>query len=182
MAKSFTVLDNSFELNYFFKTDPIGALLSGVGYFPVLVGSVEDMVNKLIAKVKSDKIEALLISGHGYPGAQAVGCGRGKVASDTGDKTLKYDIGANGGYELAGNAKKHLSRLRNKFTNGAVITLGGCNVAKGEEGKKLLSLISYETGTCVEACDESQSLVTPGWEGNVIRCYHDKFWVVKAKW
>lgn len=179
MPERFTILDNSFEINFLFKTSTIGALLSGVGYSPITVGSVEDMVNKPIAKVKSDKIEALLMSGHGYPGAQAVGCGR-RLNNDDGKKSLRYE--ANGYDELPGGVKKHLRRLRTKFTNDAVTTLGGCNVAKGDEGKKLLSLISYETDTFVEACDETQRLAIPGWEGNVIRCYRDTHWVAKAKW
>ena len=177
MAKSFTVLDNSLGLNYFYKTNLIGALTSGVGYLPILVGSVEDMVNKLIAKAGSEKIEKLLISGHGSPGKQAVGCGR-NISNDSGDKSLQYDTID---FQLMGDAKKYLHRLRSIFTNDAVISLGGCNVAK-DDGTKLLSLISYETDTFVEAGDAAQNLILPGWEGNVIRCYRDTYWVALSKW
>lgn len=181
MAKSFTVIDNSWDpVMLITRMSPL-ATATLTGLFPIAVGSVEEMVNKLIAEAGSEQIESLLIIGHGYPGAQGVGCAR-KVSDNTGDKSLKFDLGEDGYRQLLGSAKKHLRRLRGKFTHNAVIALGGCKVAKDEEGRKLLSLISYETNTFVEAGDENQKPLVPGWEGNVIRCYRDTHWIAKAKW
>lgn len=180
MAKSFTVVDNSWDFALMFtKWTGAGQIYLGFSY--ISVGSVEEMVNKLIARAGSEQIESLFIVGHGGPGRQGVGCGRG-TGDDDGDKSLKYDLGASGYHELLGGAKKHLRRLRSKFTDDAVVALGGCSVAQGDAGKKLLSLISFETNTFVEAGDQDQSPLLPGWEGNVVRCYQNTHWVAKSKW
>jgi hypothetical protein len=180
MAKSFTVIDNSWDLTSTVTRWSPWAKITLTGFFPITVGSVEEMVVRLIAEAGSENIESLLILGHGYSGAQGIGCGR-DVRNDNGNKSLKYDLGESGYHELSGDAKKHLRRLRGKFTNDAVISLGGCETAKGDEGKKLLSLVSFETNTYVEAGDENQRPLVPGWEGNVIRCYRNTHWVAKTK-
>jgi hypothetical protein len=181
MAKAFTVIDNSWNFTLMAaRLSPI-ATITLTGFFPIKVGSVEEMVNSLIAEADPGEIESLLVVGHGYEGAQGIGCG-GSVRNDSGDKSLKFDIGETGYYELTGGAKKHLHRLRSRFEKDAVISLGGCKVAKGEEGRKLLSLISYETNTIVEASEDNQNPIMPGWEGNVLRCYHNAYWVSKSKY
>ena len=76
MAKSFTVVDNSWDFALMYtRWTAAGKIYLDFSY--LLVGSVEEMVNKLIARAGSEQIESLFIVGHGGPGRQGVGCGRG---------------------------------------------------------------------------------------------------------
>ena len=139
--------------------------------------SVNDMVSKVIARCEGKKIQHLYVIGHAAPGDQSVGAGQ--AVDTTGQKALTIDEGKG---KLFGDAETHLARLRGKFAPEAVVTLGGCEVAKGEKGKALLRRISTVLGNVrVEGGDTLQNAL-PGMEGNVIRCMGNTCWVESAAW
>jgi hypothetical protein len=132
----------------------------------ILVVSVQDMVDKVIARVGSNTIRNLFIGGHGYSGWQAVGCGpRG---DSSGDLSLQIDSAT--GRMKGTNTEHHLSRLRSKFSSDGVVTLGGCQTGRGADGKALLLELSRILGVPVEAGTANQRPFVPGMEGSVKRC------------
>jgi hypothetical protein len=139
--------------------------------------SVNDMVTKVIAEAGSKQIKHLYIIGHAAPGDQSVGAGQS--VDPSGDKALTIDTGTG---QLVGRAETELLRLSGKFAPEAVITLGGCNVAKGEQGKALLKRISKLLGNVRVQGSDSTQRPLPGMEGNVIRCQGDTCWVQSANW
>jgi hypothetical protein len=84
--------------------------------------------------------------------------------------------------KLVGDAETQLARLRGRFAPEAVVTLGGCEVAKGDKGKALLRRISTVLGNVrVEGGDAEQNAL-PGMEGNVVRCMGNTCWVQATAW
>jgi hypothetical protein len=85
---------------------------------------------------------------------------------------------------LRGVAHGELQRLRGRFTEHAVVTLGGCNVAANEDGidgRELLKTVSWLLGgVAVQGADEYQTPVLPGMEGNVWRARGKSCRIVSA--
>ena len=136
------------------------------------VWSVMDMITKAtgLAAQADAKIQNLYINGHGAPGFQAVGSGRG---SDTiGDRSLQIDQ-ANYPQLLGVAAWAGLGTLTDYMADDAMVTLSGCQVAAGPNGKALLRAIAAVIGTWVQACDAKQYAWIPGWEGNLYKCSPD---------
>jgi hypothetical protein len=141
------------------------------------VTSVRDMAIKVIARAGAAKIRSLYVVGHASPGNQSVGAG--KIADATGMRSLVLDPATG---KLAGAGEGELARLRGRFAPKAVVTLGGCEVAKGPGGIALLRRISAVLGDVrVQGGDRLQRLL-PGMEGNVIRCLGAVCWVQSAAW
>jgi hypothetical protein len=139
------------------------------------VTSVNAMVTKVLARCQGKPIRTLEIVGHAAPGSQSVGAGQ---ASDrTGAKVLEIRMATG---TLLGDAETQLLRLRGKFAPEAVITLGGCEVAQGPQGKALLQRISTLLGNIAVQGSEHEQNPLPGMEGNVIRCKGNSCWVVQA--
>jgi hypothetical protein len=158
--------DNGFDwLNAFFRPGNLN------------VTSVNDMVTKVLAQSGGRPIRSLYIIGHAAPGDQSVGAGQ--AVDSTGTKTLVIDPSTG---QLAGNAEAELARLVGHFAPGAVVTLGGCEVAKGSAGQALLQRVSTVLGGIpVDGGDRLQRL-TPGMEGNVIRCEGQTCRVYSKAW
>jgi hypothetical protein len=129
------------------------------------VRGVLDMVSQTRAASDSQGgfISALYINGHGRPGYQAVGSGTG--SDDSGDYSLQTDDKGN----LIGAASYALANLITYFTDDAMITLSGCEVAAGWQGKFLLRAVAQATGVWVQAADAKQFAWIPGWEGSVYK-------------
>jgi hypothetical protein len=104
------------------------------------VGEIEprgvwDMISKIMKRAGDEKIRTLQIHGHGQPGYQDVAFSakvdlqgnRGLLTDDEGD--------------LVGEGQ-YLFRLGPYFHPKSRIYLGGCHVARGDEGARLLRAIS----------------------------------------
>jgi len=139
------------------------------------VTSVSDMVTKVIAEAGSNQIRHLEIVGHAAPGDQSVGAGQ--AVDLTGNKSLTLDTSTG---KLYGKAEEQLLRLSSKFAPEAVITLGGCEVAKGEKGKALLKRISVLLGNVRVQGSEHTQYAKDGMEGTVIRCMGETCWVQQS--
>jgi hypothetical protein len=127
----------------------------------VTITSINDMVEKIISKASEEgglnTIYRLNIRGHGAEGAQAVGGGIDRIPGkylDTSVLTEYSDI---------------LGRLRPYFRKDAVVTLHGCEVAKGETGSIFLKKFSVILGVSVQAGENPQYPLF-GLEGQVKRC------------
>lgn len=139
------------------------------------VVSVKDMVAKVIAECNGRLIRRLCIIGHGSPGCQSVGCG---MRWDwTGRRALLVD---KTNRQLVGEAATELARLAGKFAPEAIVTLGGCEVARGSYGKALLRGVSRALGGVI--VQASEAMQTPVWalKGTVIRCKDDTCWVAQT--
>jgi hypothetical protein len=148
----------------------------------IYITSVAGLVDKALAEEtkKGKKIDEMFIIGHGAPGWQGVGAGKGETADPNGEKSLEVDDATG---KLKGAAETQLNRLKGHFAPGAVVTLGGCEVAKGTEGQKLLRAVSKALGGVpVQGGDVAQHSISPGSEGNVIRCNDATCWVQSAAW
>jgi hypothetical protein len=143
------------------------------------VSSVSDMVTKVLHLLDADtisrkKIRSLAVCGHGGPGIQGCGCGHDPDINGYRALMAKGD-----GDGLKGNADNELSWLYGEFAPDAVVMLDGCRVAANTtwhdgsgpyDGKLLLKAISRALGgVWVEGSEYKQNL-TPGMEGNCIRC------------
>jgi hypothetical protein len=120
---------------------------------PIYVKSVPEMVSKLWSRAMGiynpqlrvpgiGVIDTLFIGGHGSSGDQSVGSGSGSDL--TGTKCLR-----GGGGTLGGVAASVLPALTPLFSPGAVVTLGGCEVADGVKGRNLLMAVSKALGGIV---------------------------------
>ena len=132
----------------------------------ILVVSVQDMVDKVIARVGSNKIRSLFIGGHGAPGYQSIGAGPGWDTS--GERSLQID--STTGRLTGSTTEHHLLRLSSKFASKGVVTLGGCRTGNGTAGQTLLLELSRVFGVPVEAGTANQRPFVPGMEGSVSRC------------
>src|SRR5262245_50249967 len=105
----------------------------------IRVDNVRDMCQKIrhLWASKPDNIESLSIDGHGKPGFQAVGAGDG--ADNTGEKALF--VNPTVPQLLWGPASTLFPSMRDMFDSDAVVSLIGCQVAKGEKGLQLLKAV-----------------------------------------
>jgi hypothetical protein len=102
------------------------------------VTSVKDMVNKVLASLKpNEKIQRLVIYGHGQPGVVGLGDGMG------------WETGKHINSDTAW--QNELKRLKGKFTEDGEIFLGGCNTGANEEGSNKLKEVADVTGVTVKA-------------------------------
>jgi len=134
----------------------------------VQVTSVPDMVTKVLAAAGSDKIERLILYGHAFHGAQAVGCGPAINLKSTTNDFLA--VSASTG-TLTNGAEHDLARLVPQLAPNARVSLGGCNIAAPPDGQALLIRISTALGgITVEGGTWTQTSLFPGYEGPVVRC------------
>lgn len=147
----------------------------------IYITSVTSLVNRALHATKDGKrIDEMFIIGHGSPGWQGVGAGKGEEDDPDGRKSLEVDAATD---NLKGTAEAQLNRLKGKFAPAAVVTLGGCEVAEGAEGQELLRAVSKALGgVLVQGGDATQHAISPGSEGNVIRCNVATCWVHSAAW
>jgi hypothetical protein len=149
------------------------------------VSSVKDMVSQVLKTAGGNKIERLIIAGHGAPAFQSVGCGQ--KGDTSGDRSLQLS-GTKG--KLLGDAASAIPKLAGRFTNNGIVTLSGCQVA-GEEthyysgvavpvhGPDLLRAVSRALGgISVEAGTFYQNTLSLIPLGNLIRCNDDSCKVV----
>ena len=143
-------------------SDIVGWLTSATTWNDIAVKSVRDMVDKVLARAKghggAGSIYRLNIYGHAGPGNQSVGSGRGSAPG----KTI-----------TATNVTKYrpiLSRLKPYFAADGMVTLHGCEVAKGKIGTSLLKSLSGIFGVPVQGGVKNQRPLIPGMEGDVKRC------------
>jgi hypothetical protein len=121
------------------------------------------MISKIIQKVGNKKIRTLQIHGHGCPGEQGVAYS--STADSTGTRYLMCDSRG----DLMGEGY-YMKLLGPYFLPKGRIYLGGCNVAVGPEGARLLKAISKavrRTGVPVYtfASESWQNPWLPGYEG-----------------
>jgi hypothetical protein len=137
----------------------------------IKVWSVLDMINKAmsVASKRAAKIKNLYINGHGAPGYQSVGAGT-KWDSD-GEKSLQVEQDGSNWGQLKGVASwAGLGMLSEHLADDAVVTLSGCEVAAGGQGKALLRAVATTMSVWVQAADAKQFAWIPGWEGRVWKC------------
>lgn len=102
------------------------------------VTSVKDMVDKVINSLKpNEKIQRLVIYGHGQPGVVGIGDGMGWQTG----KHINSDTAW----------QNELKRLKGKFTDDGEIFLGGCNTGANEAGSNKLKEVADVTGVTVKA-------------------------------
>lgn len=102
------------------------------------VTSVKDMVDQAIASLKpNEKIQKLVIYGHGTDGVVGTGDGMG------------WQTGKHINSDTAWQAE--LRRLRPYFAPGAEIFLGGCNTGANQKGADKLKEVADVTGVTVKA-------------------------------
>jgi hypothetical protein len=124
------------------------------------------MVDKVLARIDTNKIANMFIAGHGAPGYQSVGSGANWET--TGTKSLQVDSSTG---LLMGSAGKSLNRLIDKFTSDAIVTLGGGRVAGSPGGPPMLQAVSRAIGGIpVQGGVDTQRPLVPGMEGHIIRC------------
>jgi hypothetical protein len=144
------------------------------------VADVTDVVVQALAALRragdGSQIKSMYITGHGLPGYQGVGAG---VLRDiTGERSLQVNPATG---RLLGTAGGRLALFHGRFSNDAIVTLGGCQVALGAAGQELLKAISRALGGVpVQAADGNQTGF-PGMEGNVWRCVNDVCRIVSKK-
>jgi hypothetical protein len=143
----------------------------------ILVISVQDMVDKVLARIGDNPIRSLFVGGHGAPGYQSIGAGPNW--DTTGDKSLQINSATG---HLLGNSEHHLMRLQRKFTSNGVVTLGGCKTGQGAAGETLLKELSRILGVPVEAGTANQRPFVPGMEGSVTRCNASSCQSLESTW
>ncbi|HNW78414.1 MAG TPA: DUF4347 domain-containing protein [Candidatus Competibacteraceae bacterium] len=138
----------------------------------IRVCSVMEMINKVkeLASQRRSRIRHLYINGHGAPGYQAVGAGRGW--DESGERSLQLDPEDRSwnGCLRGVAAWAGLGLLSENLTDDATVTLSGCEVAAGEKGKGLMRAVATTMGVWVQAADAKQFAWIPGWEGKVWLC------------
>ena len=134
----------------------------------VLVTSVPNMVNQVIAASSGDKISRLILMGHGASGVQCVGCGEYVNLGSTTPDFLAIDPSTG---SLMNNVAPQLNGLVPYLAAGARVSLAGCDVAALPDGPALLEQISLALfGTTVEGGKWIQDAAIPGYFGPVLRC------------
>jgi hypothetical protein len=141
----------------------------------IRVTSVSDMVTRAVGAAGGSLIRRLYILGHGASGDQSVGSGTNFDPTGTYCLALRNDA-----FKLRGDAEDHLKRLKGRFASGAIVTLGGCYVARGDKGKALMIRVSTLLGNVDVDASESLQKPWPGTEGIVVRCTGDVVRVVNA--
>ena len=102
--------------------------------------SVEDMVDKVLAGLGADdSIGRLTLIGHGSPGNLSMG--------DQKEHVEGKHIGLANQAEWGGD----IDRLQPRFSSDALLTLRGCNVGRGPEGRELVDLLHEKLGVKVRA-------------------------------
>lgn len=147
-------------------------------FWGVRVNSVPDMVIKVLSRVKNEKISKLVISGHGQPGMQGVGCGQDFFLGNA-DKYLWVDMFTD---KLCGNGEHFMNLLKPKFEPTAIVSLNGCSTGVGLSGDKLLKRLALILGVKVEAAATQAQSVLPGYEGTVKRCDSNSCSILPAVW
>lgn len=132
-------------------TTPSAAIHSGA----LRARDAKQLVDNVIARAKGTPIERLEIIDHGEPGCQKL----------NGAPLCSYSKGK---FWMA----PELAALKGKFAPGAVLTLGGCSVGEGEDGKRLLAMLAKELCVTVRA-GEAEQRPPPGLEGPVVQCSAD---------
>jgi hypothetical protein len=148
------------------------------------------MVEKILQTVRAygggQCIQILQIDGHGAPGFQSIGMGRGWLDTPDGKSIDSgyFDFTfaelqnlARGHNEAAGIAASYLDtlmqlqRLRPFFLSGALAELHGCHVGNGPEGRKLLrGLSNLWGGITVAAGENLQFAISMQLTGPLLRC------------
>ena len=124
-----------------------------MGETPIMVESVEDMVDKVLEELgQDDCIKNLYIYGHGEEGILSVGCGT---------KAAGPEKEINGSIE---EWESQLERLR-FCEEGATIYLFGCNVGSCDKGAKKLFDLAKSLGVTVKGPADA---VTSGENGDYI--------------
>jgi hypothetical protein len=158
------------------ETDIVGWLTSATTWDEIAVTSVKSMVRKVIARANANgggrrSIFRLNIYGHGRPGLQSIGDGRGN------------ESGKNLSDGNVHNFNDSLVTLKPYFRKDAIVTLHGCKTGKGKEGTTLLKHLANILGVPVQAGMETQYPLVPGMEGDIKRCTpvrctkHESTWI-----
>jgi hypothetical protein len=116
--------------------------------------NVFEMVDVILGKAKGRPIRKLTITGHGSPGHQEIGRG-GSLHT-----------------VMGGKEKDALGKLKGHFAPDAEVVLHGCQVAAGQAGEKLLTMLSQILGVPVRGGVAIQRL-PPGIEGNEVTAAPD---------
>lgn len=151
--------------------DTTAGFLDSGGFYQLAMGTVGeveplgtwDMIVKVMQKAGNKKIRTLQIHGHGCPGQQ--GIAYSSTITANGSRALLTDRSG----KLVGDGQ-YLQQLGSYFLPKGRIYLGGCNVAVGEEGARLLRAVSKavrRTGNPVYtfASESWQNPWLPGYEG-----------------
>ena len=137
----------------------------------IRVVSVMDMVNQVIALVsrQNAKVKNLYINGHGKSAYQSVGGGTG--IDESGALSIQLDTDLAGIYwqpSLKGVAASiGLTQLWDIWDKDAMVTMLGCKVADGPEGKSMIAAAATTMNVWVRACDATQYAWLPGYEGQI---------------
>jgi hypothetical protein len=151
-AKGYGLFDGRFS----------GAWGQGDNYFVVSVFNFVYTALYVSQQNAGAKYQRISVNGHGAPGFQALGCGDGD--DHTGNFSLQVD--AKG--ELVGRpCWQSLPALRDYFVDGAIVSLRGCAVADGLNGKKLLRALALAWKVSVMAYDATQHHWLPFREGKL---------------
>ncbi|HOB63073.1 MAG TPA: hypothetical protein PKI41_13280 [Candidatus Competibacteraceae bacterium] len=139
----------------------------------IRVSSINDTIGQIIniANQRSVKIKNLYFNGHGAPGYQGVGSGTGR--DTTGNKSLQVDPSDKSWNGQLLGAGSSLFLIIDSLADGATVTLSGCRVAEGTDGKVLLRAVATTLNVWVQAADATQFAWIPGWEGKVWKCSPD---------
>ena len=131
---------------------------------PLYITSVQNMVSRVKGLLGSLKMDRFYILGHGGPGYQAVGAG----THHDGTGNLSLQLGPDG--ELLGDGKTYLPGLRSCLAEGAVVTLGGCQVGVSPAGPALIAKISQALGNATVRAGTDDQGPRPGLQGNIVTC------------
>jgi|OpeIllAssembly_1097287.scaffolds.fasta_scaffold06634_5 hypothetical protein len=137
----------------------------------IRVVSVMDLTNQVLAlaRQKNARVGNLYINGHGAPGYQSVGAGT--LVDETGALSLRLDEEMADLYwkpQLKGVAASiGLIMLNGIWADDAMVTLLGCRVAEGADGKNLIAAVATTMCVWVRACDANQYSWLPGYEGQI---------------
>lgn len=145
---------------------------------PIIVSSVQDMVQKVIRRVGSDVLANLYIAGHGMPCYQSVGFDPERTDT-SGLQAIFYDEAL---HRLCGPAERYLVLLRPLFRRTSIVTLGGCNVAEGTGGREFLMYLAKMWGGITVQGSTAIQDATPGMEGDVIRCTPSRCQTLSSNW
>jgi hypothetical protein len=117
-------------------------------------------------------IKHIFIGGHGADGQQSIGLGA-SGADYTGNTQLR--LGPNG--TLLGVAGPMLAKLAPYLAPDCVVTLGGCQVAESEVGRKFLLAVSKTLGgVAVQASNVQQWTIKGQIQGTIWRAYHGEIY------
>lgn len=120
--------------------------------------TLPEYVERAVEDAGGKPIRSIELCGHGNEGVQNIG--------------PHGQPGANLRSPLTPEQREAFRRLGEAMAPDGKIVLGGCNVARGPEGRKLMQEIAEASGRAVEA-GESTQLPTSGIEGRKVTVYPD---------